>query len=123
MGYTSQDQGVRPRYMEGSGQDVSLLEELGIHIEDFTWEKLALCQGMERNLFFDDYESDQEIAKQVDEICLHCPVFKQCYEKGKNGQRGVWGAVYWNGAGKEDSTQSGHKTEEVRRRIEERLAE
>lgn len=102
---------------------MNLLEELGINPEDFRWELLALCQGISYpNVFFEEYD-DEQTAKQVDEMCLSCPVMKQCYAAGKKGESGVWGAVYWNGAGKRDPLKNQHKTPEIDARIEERLAE
>ena len=54
---------------------MSLLDELGIDPEDFTWHDLALCDGIEQpEIFFSMYESDEEVARQTDQMCLHCPV-------------------------------------------------
>ena len=100
----------------------SILDNLGIDPEDFEWEDLALCAGMDTQVFFDRYESDPESAKAADETCLHCPVMKNCFFKGAQGQYGCWGGVYWNGSGKPDPNKNSHKTEEVwieiRRRVE-----
>lgn len=101
---------------------MNLLDALGINPEDFVWEDLALCKNSDRSLFFEEYESDQTTACQVDEMCLSCPVFKECAEFGQNGQWGVWGAVYWNGAGKPDQMRNTHKTPEVWEQIKERLS-
>jgi hypothetical protein len=38
-----------------------------------TWLLAKKCQQVG---FFEDYESDQELAKQVDQICIGCPVIK-----------------------------------------------
>jgi len=101
----------------------SILEELGVDPQDFVWQDLSLCDGMDTELFFDKYVEDTVIAKEVDELCLHCPVLAYCHAEGPNGNWGVWGAVYWNGAGKEDEARNAHKTPEVRQAIEERLNE
>jgi hypothetical protein len=101
----------------------NILEELGVDPEDFTWEDLSLCAGMDTELFFDKYVDDSVIAREIDEMCLHCPVMAYCHKEGKNGNWGVWGAVFWNGAGKEDESRNAHKTAGVREAIEERLRE
>ena len=93
------------------------------------WEDLASCIGMEVRFFHKDdrsldevpegvdpsenYEDDEEIAKITDQICLSCPVIKQCLDKGQStGQWGVWGGVYLS-AGKIDKTRNSHKTKEI----------
>lgn len=91
---------------------MNLLELMGLDPEDFVWQDLGMCSGIERpDTFFDDYESDKVFAEQVDEICLSCPVISTCYEAAlSNKERGVWGAVYWNGAGKPDRNFNSHKS-------------
>ena len=100
---------------------MSILDSLGIDEKDFVWQDLALCVGMNANLFFDTYETDVEVAKQIDECCLACPVMKECSAKGMGGEYGVFGGVYWNGSGKPDVNRNAHKTEAVLARIRERL--
>lgn len=102
---------------------MTLLEELGIDPSAFIWEDLALCNGMDTNLFFDDYEADKQTAIQIDNCCLSCPVFKECAAVGAEGNYGVFGSVYWNGSGKPDVNRNLHKTPEVWQRIRERLSE
>ena len=102
---------------------MNLLDALGIEPEDFRWEMLALCNGMDTNLFYEKYESNQNTAKQIDQMCLHCPVMKQCAKKGMDGQTGVWGGVYWNGAGRPDNARNEHKTPEIWEEIKERLSD
>lgn len=102
----------------------NLLDELGLDPENFEWQDLSLCSGMATEFFYEKYESDVEFARAVDQVCLHCPVFKQCTLFGmENGEYGVWGGVYWNGAGKPDKNKNSHKTEEdwaeIGRRINE----
>lgn len=101
---------------------MSLLDELGIDPEDFTWHDLALCDGMDPELFFTKYESDEEVAKQVDQTCLHCPVMKQCSLAGQKGEHGQWGGIFWNGSGKPDKNRNSHKTPEIWNEIGERLS-
>lgn len=94
---------------------------MGIDPADFVWQDLAKCSGMPRDYFFDMYESDVEVAKQIDDCCLNCPVIKECSAAGMNGQYGVWGAIYWNGAGRPDSNRNAHKTPEVYAKLKDRL--
>ena len=95
----------------------SILNNLGVDEEDFEWYHLALCDGMDTNLFYDKYESDINIAKNIDEMCLSCPVAKMCYEVGiERSEHGVWGGVYLS-AGLIDKSKNIHKTEEVWKRL------
>lgn len=89
-----------------------ILDELGIDPEEFEWQDLALCQGMPTTLFYETYESDKQAAMATDQVCLHCPVRKQCLLSGAEGEHGVWGGVYWNGAGRPDASKNSHKSEE-----------
>lgn len=90
-----------------------ILNDLGIDTDDFDWYDLAVCKGMDTNLFYDKYENDQSIAKNIDEACLACPVSKMCYEFGvENNEYGVWGGVYLN-AGLLDKARNIHKTQDV----------
>jgi hypothetical protein len=94
-----------------------ILNDLGVDEEDFDWFHLAICRGMETNLFYDKYEVDVNIAKSIDEMCLSCPVVKMCYEAGVDkDEYGIWGGVYLN-AGLIDKTRNLHKTQEVWKRL------
>jgi hypothetical protein len=99
----------------------SLLDEFGLDPEDFEWQDLALCSRMSTSFFYERYESDSVTAKATDQVCLHCPVIKQCFFSGANGGHGVWGGVYWNGAGTPDKNRNSHKTEEVWSEIKRRV--
>ena len=61
----------------------NILNDLGVDTDDFDWWHLGICRGMETNLFYDKYEADPNVAKNIDEACLSCPVIKMCYESGK----------------------------------------
>lgn len=99
-----------------------ILDELGLDPENFDWQDLALCANIPTEVFYDLYESSKESAKAADQACLHCPVMRQCYNAGANGEYGVWGGVYWNGSGSHDRNKNSHKTdeiwEEINRRVE-----
>lgn len=100
----------------------SILEQRGISPDEIKWEDLALCRGLPTSFFFETYEQDRISAKYIDEMCLRCPVMKQCAMSAKdNNESGVWGAVYWN-AGRVDNYRNSHKVPDIWKRIKERLA-
>lgn len=95
----------------------SILNDLGIDQDNFDWFDLAACKGMDTNLFYEKYEADINIAKNIDEMCLSCPVISMCYESGKiNNEYGVWGGAYLN-AGSIDRSRNLHKTSEIWKRL------
>lgn len=97
-----------------------ILNDLGLDKDTFDWYHLAACLGMDTNLFFDKYEADLNIAKNIDEACLSCPVSKICYKFGiDNNEYGVWGGIYLT-AGIADKSRNIHKTKEVWKRVKEK---
>lgn len=95
----------------------NIIEQLGLDPDNVKWYQLSACIGMDINLFYDDYESDKQTALQVDEVCLHCPVIKQCYNEGiSNKERGVWGGIYMD-LGRVDKEHNSHKTPEVWKKL------
>lgn len=102
----------------------TLISLLGIDPDDFIWQDLALCANDEEPThFYEDYEADTEVARQVDEMCLSCPVMAACAKAGmENGEHGVWGGIYWNGSGKPDKARNAHKTDAVWLEIQTRIA-
>lgn len=99
-----------------------ILHSLGIDEENFDWRDLAICQFMPTSLFYEDYESDAEIAKATDQACISCPVISECFfHAADSGEHGVWGGVYWNGSGKPDTNRNSHKTQAVWDTIRERV--
>jgi len=88
----------------------NILKELGLDESEIKWYHLSLCRGMNAEWFFDEYEEDKELAKQIDQLCLNCPVIEQCLiESKKTKSYGVWGGVYWTN-GKIDKKFNNHKT-------------
>lgn len=84
-------------------------------LEDDTlqWYHLAVCQGMDTNLFYEDYESDPVLAETMDGICLSCPVRALCLRQGmEEGEYGLWGGIYLNG-GKPDKQRNAHKDMDI----------
>lgn len=118
--------------MEGGRFVATLISLLGIDPDDFIWQDLALCENVADAdpddpitpaSFYERYESDPEVAAQVDEMCLSCPVMAACARAGQeNGEYGVWGAIYWNGSGKPDKARNAHKTDETWAEIYRRIA-
>lgn len=95
----------------------SILNNLGVDEDDLDWYHLAVCRGMDTNLFYDKYESDVNIANSVDLACFACPVSRMCYQEGVEGdEHGVWGGIYLN-AGSIDKTRNLHKTPELWKKI------
>ena len=95
----------------------SILNNLGIDTEDFDWYDLAICRGMDTNLFYEKYELDANIAKNVDEMCFSCPVMQMCYKAGiENNEYGVWGGVYLS-SGSIDKSKNLHKTPDSWKRL------
>lgn len=91
----------------------NLYDFLGIDPSEFNWYHVAACRNMSINWFYDDYESDKELAKQIDQVCLHCPVIKICHDEGvKNKEKGVWGGVYMD-LGRPDKQNNLHKEPEI----------
>jgi hypothetical protein len=100
---------------------MSLLDQLGIDPEDFTWEQLAACNNMEVEWFYDRYENDNVHARNLDQVCYNCPVIRACAEQALDAkEEGLWGGVYWNN-GKVDKVRNKHKTPEEWAMIEEKI--
>jgi hypothetical protein len=100
-----------------------IYEALGIDQDEMTWRDLALCRGVTpTNWFYEKYD-DENISHLVDEMCLSCPVMKQCLQQGiENSEIGVWGAIYLN-YGKKDDNKNKYKTPDTWKRIHERLSD
>ena len=98
--------------------NMSVIKHLGIDAEDIRWWHIAACKDMPIEWFYDKYESDKELAKQIDQICLNCPVIKFCHDEGisEKAYAGVWGGVYMK-IGKPDKKHNLHKTPEVWKRL------
>lgn len=99
---------------------INIFEALGLDIDELDWQDLALCRGMDTNMFYEGYDDEQE-SHIVDEICLSCPVMKQCLQQGiENSEYGVWGSVYLV-SGKKDDNKNKYKSPETLKRIHDRL--
>lgn len=95
----------------------SLLEQIGIDPRDFEWQQLAACKEYPTNLFFEDYEKDPKQAAQVDELCLSCPVTKECFKLGSvNRSTGVFGGFYLSN-GEVVRVRNAHKSPEITQKL------
>lgn len=99
---------------------MNLIEQLGLDPENLRWQQLSLCAGSEINWFYDLYESDTEHARAIDQMCLSCPVIKECGLQGAEGEYGVYGGIYWAGNKRPDKAKNAHKSEEVWKMIQEK---
>lgn len=100
-----------------------VLHELGIDLDSLTWRDLSLCKNWDTNMFYDSYESDEQVAKLVDAACLSCPVMAQCLQTGtEEGEWGVWGSIYLT-SGKVDANRNSHKDAETWQEIRKKVGE
>lgn len=95
--------------------------------ENVTWQELGSCSGMAQSalesgeeysdLFFDEYENDPVMAEQADNLCVTCPVAKQCGAFGRSTKSwGVWGGVYLK-EGRVEASRNAHKSDEMWSRL------
>lgn len=69
--------------------------QLTIDLSMPKWRKEAQCLDLDLNLFFEDYEDDEETAKFVDSVCGSCPVRKECLGNAiDTNASGVWSGMY-----------------------------
>lgn len=74
------------------------------------WMDSAACLGEDTNAFYDVYEENPDVRAGVDNLCMSCPVQRECFASGvSNKDYGVWGGVYLSD-GEIDSTFNNHKT-------------
>lgn len=92
---------------------------LGLDPDDLEWTDFAVCAGQRVSLFYDEYESNIRTAKNVDQMCLSCPVRAQCLQVGvENNEWGCWGGVFLV-SGKPDDNKNAHKTPDIWEKIRE----
>jgi hypothetical protein len=62
------------------------------------WKDDALCLDYDTNLFFDKYEEDELLRPAIDDLCMSCPVIKECFSVGITMKEwGIWGSIYLEG--------------------------
>lgn len=76
------------------------------------WKDEGLCIGDDVNLFFEKYEENVEVRKEIDSLCSICPVARICFATGISQKAyGVWGGVYLE-KGKISREYNRHKTKQ-----------
>ena len=77
----------------------------------YQWENRK-CADMDINKFFDEYEENLEIRKQVDALCISCQYTQRCNATAlSKKETGVWGGIYFV-EGKVSAEFNSHKTNE-----------
>lgn len=73
-----------------------VLELLIDDVTDFTWCDLGLCRSLpDPDIMFEGYEGDPQLARAIDEMCMSCPVARECNEYGvETKSTGQWGGWY-----------------------------
>lgn len=100
---------------------IDILKALGLDSETLSWRDLKACSLSTAELFFDLYEKDAVYARQADQICLRCPVAKECFEYGQyNEETGCWGG-FWMDKGEVSESRNKHKTQEIAESLAKRL--
>ena len=86
----------------------------------------SACDGLDPNLFFDNYEDsvlgDKSLARMVDKTyCFQCPRLQACLEEGiRTKSSGVWGGVYLD-EGKVSRKFNQHKSSKDWQKIAEKI--
>ena len=96
----------------------TLIDFFNLEDEDFDWRKIASCVNYDDpELFFEVYEGDRITAANTDQICLNCPVIRQCFRQGfGDRETGLWGGVYLEN-GKVSRDSNSHKKPETWKRL------
>jgi hypothetical protein len=99
-----------------------VFDVLGIDVDDLDWQDLSICVGQPVWRFYDGYETNNRTARLTDEMCLSCPVRKECLQAGvENSEWGVWGGIYLEN-GKPSDNKNAHKTQDTWDQIREGIA-
>lgn len=64
-------------------------------MDKHSWKNDASCSGYDTNFFFDKYEEEEQFRPAIDNLCMNCPVIKECFAIGVSQKEwGVWGGIY-----------------------------
>lgn len=64
-------------------------------VYNIKWAKGSKCIGLPTDLFFDTYELSSKTAGHVDQLCMSCPLQRECLSVGvARKEWGVWGGIY-----------------------------
>lgn len=64
-----------------------------------SWDKDALCTGYHSELFFPPLFREERTAPEAQYyelgklVCEHCPIRKECAERGAEEEYGLWGGM------------------------------
>lgn len=116
--------------MSSQSEMQQLLQSLGINLETASWQDLATCKDIDRNLitadndiFYDSYEKNPQQAIQTDEICLNCPVTKECFFFGQDHElTGTFGGFYME-KGTAKPERNRHKTDKIAQELARKIFE
>lgn len=84
------------------------------------WINKADCRDKPVEWFFESYEQDVTVALDVDDLCKHCPVKRECFYNAVDtdsiSTTGVRAGLYFV-LGKPSKAKNGHKTPEEYARL------
>jgi len=64
-------------------------------VYNIKWAQGSKCVGLPTDLFFEEYELDSKMASHVDQLCMSCPLQRECLSVGTGRKEwGVWGGIY-----------------------------
>lgn len=81
-------------------------------MQQHLWKDESACLDTDTNLYFDLYEENISLRREIDSTCISCPVANKCFAVGVSGKEwGVWGGIYLEG-GEISKEFNSHKTKE-----------
>ena len=100
-----------------------ILNELGVDEDDLNWQDLAYCKTIDPKYFDRYYQDSPHLRPVVDDMCMSCPVLKECgIAAVTNRESYVWAATFFDN-GVPVPEMNDHKTEDFKRRLRERIRE
>ena len=71
---------------------MNVVKEYGLDRSNFVWQHLALCAGMDTNIFYDYADSDKIVEREAKAVCAVCPVRDMAKDRAEeNKETGIWG--------------------------------
>jgi hypothetical protein len=100
-----------------------ILNEFGIDEADVDWKDFAYCKSIDPRYFDRFYQDTPKLRPIVDDLCLSCPVLKECgIAAVTNRESYVWAGTFFDN-GVPVPEMNDHKTEEFKNRLKERIRE
>ncbi len=100
---------------------MNILEQLGLQEDRLAWQDLAACRRDDPKYFDKYYQDNPVVRPMVDEICINCPVIKECFTSAARNKESFLWAATWLDNGQPVSEMSDHQTKEFKQRLRERL--